>query len=169
MFLKNKNLIFKIRRSKVTDYAALSSHSKRRPKIVFNTNYRLMQVKSIAECSKGSILQYFSPSLSYNLSLRSLFCLFFSGRLRQVILYFKASLFSVIRQLDITCQKVDDWPYLLTKHKMSRGKSLLKTTDINIDIDLLYWYQYLSYFLLIHQYRWQLFSRLNSLGKSFGP
>ena len=27
-----------------------------------------MQVKSIAECSKGSILQYFRPSLSYNLS-----------------------------------------------------------------------------------------------------
>ena len=31
-----------------------------------------MQVKSIAQCSKGSILQYFRPSLSYQLSLRSL-------------------------------------------------------------------------------------------------
>ena len=41
------------------------------------TNYRLMQVKSIAECFKGSILQYFRPSLSYHLLLRSLFCLFF--------------------------------------------------------------------------------------------
>ena len=29
-----------------------------------------MQVKSIAECSNGSILQYFRPSLSYHLSLR---------------------------------------------------------------------------------------------------
>ena len=38
-------------------------------------------------CSKGSILQYFLPSLSYQLSLRSLFCLFVSGRLRQVLLY----------------------------------------------------------------------------------
>ena len=46
-----------------------------------------MQVKSIAECSKGSILQYFRLSLSYHLSLRSLFCLFFSGPLRQVLLY----------------------------------------------------------------------------------
>ena len=36
------------------------------------TNYRLMQVKSIAECS---ILQYFRPSLSYHLLFRSLFCL----------------------------------------------------------------------------------------------
>ena len=34
-------------------------HSKKK------TNYRLMQVKSIAECSKGSILQYFRPSLIY--------------------------------------------------------------------------------------------------------
>ena len=29
------------------------------PKLVFKTNYRLIQVKSIAECSNGSILQYF--------------------------------------------------------------------------------------------------------------
>ena len=34
-----------------------------------------------------SILQYFRPSLSYHLSLRSLFCLFLSGRLKQVLLY----------------------------------------------------------------------------------
>ena len=47
-----------------------------------------MQVKSIAECSKGSILQYFQPSLSYHLSLRSLFSLFLSGRFTQVLLYF---------------------------------------------------------------------------------
>ena len=64
----------------------LSSRSKRGPKLVFNT-YHLMQVKSIAECSKGSILQYFRPSLSYHLSLRSLFCLFSSECLRQVLLY----------------------------------------------------------------------------------
>ena len=34
------------------------------------------QVKSIAECSKGSILQYFWPSLSYHLSLRCCFVYF---------------------------------------------------------------------------------------------
>ena len=39
--------------------------------MVFKTVYRLMQVKSIAECSKGSILQYFLLSLSYHKSLRS--------------------------------------------------------------------------------------------------
>ena len=32
-----------------------------------------MQVKGIADCSKGSILHYFRPSLSYHLSLISLF------------------------------------------------------------------------------------------------
>ena len=37
--------------------------------------------------TKGSILQYFRPSLRYHLSLRSLFCLFLSGRFTQVLLY----------------------------------------------------------------------------------
>ena len=41
--------------------------------------YGLMQFKSIAECFKWSILQYFRPSLSYHLSLRYLFSLFLSG------------------------------------------------------------------------------------------
>ena len=59
----------------------LSGHSKRRPKFVFKTNNCLMQVKSIAECSKGSILQFFRPSLSYHLPLRPLFCLYLSGSL----------------------------------------------------------------------------------------
>ena len=67
----------------------LISHSKRTQKLVFRTDYCLMQAKSIAECSKGSILQYFRPSLSYHFSLRHLFCLFLSGRLRQILLYFK--------------------------------------------------------------------------------
>ena len=56
-------------------------------KFVFKTNYRLMQVKSIAECSMGSILQHFRPSLSYHFPLRHLFCLFLSGHLRQVLQY----------------------------------------------------------------------------------
>ena len=35
-----------------------NGHSQKDGKLVFNTNYRLMQVKSIAECSPWSILQY---------------------------------------------------------------------------------------------------------------
>ena len=46
-----------------------------------------MQVKSIAECSKGSTLQYFRPQLSYHLSLRYLFDLFLSGRFTQVLVF----------------------------------------------------------------------------------
>ena len=60
---------------------------KMKTKLVFKIDYRLMQVERVAECSKGSILQYFRPSISYNLSLISLFCLFLSGHLRQVLLY----------------------------------------------------------------------------------
>ena len=43
---------------------------------------RVMQVKSIAECSNESILQYFRPSLSYHLSLRSLFLSIFEWQLK---------------------------------------------------------------------------------------
>ena len=64
----------------------LSGHSKEDQNLVFKTEYRLMQVKGIAEFSKGSILQYFRPSLSYHLSLRSDFCLSLSVRLRQFFL-----------------------------------------------------------------------------------
>ena len=45
-----------------------------------------MQVTSIAECSKGSILQYFWPSLSNNVPLILSF-LFLSSRFTQVLLY----------------------------------------------------------------------------------
>ena len=55
-------------------------------KLVFKTIYCLMQVKSIAECSNGSIQQYFWPSLSYLMLLRSLFCLFLNGWFTQVLL-----------------------------------------------------------------------------------
>ena len=51
-------------------------HSQNYWKLISKTKYGLMQIKSIAECSKVSILQYFWPVLSYHLSLRSLFCLF---------------------------------------------------------------------------------------------
>ena len=63
-----------------------NDHPQKDRKLVFKT-HRLMQVKNIAECSKGSILQYFRPSLSYHLSLRTLFCLYMSGRFAQVLLY----------------------------------------------------------------------------------
>ena len=84
---------------------ALNSHSIRRQKLVFKTHNRLMQVKSVAECSKGSILQYFRPSLSNHLSLRPLVCLFLSGRLRQVLLYFFLNLLFYRTSYKMPCPK----------------------------------------------------------------
>ena len=54
-------------------------HSEKDWKLVYKTNFRLMQVKSIAE------VYYFWPSFSYHLSLRSLFYLFLSGHFTQVL------------------------------------------------------------------------------------
>ena len=47
-----------------------------------------MQVKSIADFSKGDILQLFRPSLNYSLSVIYLLCLLMSGRLRHVLLIY---------------------------------------------------------------------------------
>ena len=58
------------------------------PKISFQDRLSLNAGQKFAECSNGSILQYFQPSLSYHLSIRPLICLFLSGRFRQVLLYF---------------------------------------------------------------------------------
>ena len=66
-------------------------HSQKDQKLVFKTNYRLMQVRSIAECSKGIQGEHstiLSTFIKLPLSLRSLFCLFLSGRFTQVLLYF---------------------------------------------------------------------------------
>ena len=56
-------------------------------KLVFKTDYRLMQVKSIAECSKGTFCNTFDLD-SATICHYHLFCLFLSGRLSQVLLYF---------------------------------------------------------------------------------
>ena len=74
-------------------------------KMVFKTDYCLMQVKSI--------LQYFRPSLSYHLSFRSLFCLFLSGRLRQVLLYITNCASKQCQGTKLFCPlSVDSWWYM---------------------------------------------------------
>ena len=65
----------------------LSGHSKRRPKIGFQVRLSLNAGQKYCRMPQESILQYFPPSLSYHLSLRSLFCLFLSGHFTQVLLY----------------------------------------------------------------------------------
>ena len=50
-------------------------------------NGSLMKVKSIAECSPWSILQYFWPALSNNRNEKPILVVNLSGPLRQVLLY----------------------------------------------------------------------------------
>ena len=57
-------------------------------KIGFQEQLSLTTCQKYCRMLNRSILQYFRPSLSYQLSLRSLFCLFLSGCFTQVLLYF---------------------------------------------------------------------------------
>ena len=71
----------------ITVKPVLSGRSKKRPKIVFQDRLSLDSGQKYCRMLQKCILQYFRPSLSYHLSLRSLFCLFLGGHLRQVLLY----------------------------------------------------------------------------------
>ena len=65
----------------------LSGHQKRRPKIGFQDWLSLNAGQKYCRMLSRSILQYFPPSFTSTICLRPLFCLFLSGRLRQVLLY----------------------------------------------------------------------------------
>ena len=65
----------------------LRGHSKIRPKIGFQDWLLLNAGRKYCRMHQESILQYFRSSLNYHLSLRSLFFLFLSGHIRQVLLY----------------------------------------------------------------------------------
>ena len=84
MFLKNRNISSKIKRSKVTDYATLSGHSKIDKTKVFNTNGSLIKIESIAEL--GAFCNTFDLH-QVIIGLENQFLVFFlSGRRRQVLL-----------------------------------------------------------------------------------
>ena len=75
--------------NKINEYGKTCLKPPLKKKVFFKTDYGLMQIKSIAECS-WNILQYFPPALSYHLALRPLFCLFLNGRSRQDLLYLRS-------------------------------------------------------------------------------
>ena len=56
---KNKDLAEAMEELQVYSKTNIKQPLSKRQKLFFKTNYSLMQVKSITECSKGSILQYF--------------------------------------------------------------------------------------------------------------
>ena len=71
----------------ITVEPVLSGHLKIDKTKVVMENDSLMEVKSIAECSSWSILQYFWPALSDNWYWKPFFVFFLSGGLTQVLLY----------------------------------------------------------------------------------
>ena len=65
----------------------LSGHSKRRPIIGFQVQLSLNAGQKYCRMLQESILQYFRPSLSYNLILKPLCRLFMSNCLRHILWY----------------------------------------------------------------------------------
>ena len=83
-----KRLIFLLHKIKLIWYSKTClKQPLKRPIIGFQDRLSLNAGQKYCRMLQESILQYFRPSLSYNLSLRPLFCLFLSGHLRQVLLY----------------------------------------------------------------------------------
>ena len=82
---------------------AKNSHSKIDKTNILMTNVSLMKVKSIAECSTWSILQFFWPALSNNWSWKPIFCLFESGRFTQILLYTVKNSTSIHVNVDFHC------------------------------------------------------------------
>ena len=80
-------LITKLAENLKYSKTCLKRPKKKIPRIGFQDRLLLNAGQKNCRMLQESILQYFWPSLSYHLSLRVLFCLFLSGRLRQVLLY----------------------------------------------------------------------------------
>ena len=99
----------------------LSSHLKIDKTKIFWQNGSLMKVKSIAECSHWSILQYFWPALSDNWSWKPFLGIFESGRFRQVLLY----------QVNESIPDILSFPFLL-------GSFLWRTKLSKFDFALLF-------------------------------
>ena len=74
--------------SHVYSKTCLKRSLKKNTKMIFNTEYRVMQVKSLAECSPWSILLYFRPSLSYHFRIKTFVLYILNDSLRQVLLKF---------------------------------------------------------------------------------
>ena len=64
-----------------------NSHSQKDRKLVFKTNYRFMQVKSIAECSKGEHSAILLTFIKLPFVIEILVLSILSGRFTQVLLY----------------------------------------------------------------------------------
>ena len=95
----------------------------KRPKSVFNTNYRLMQVKycRMLQGEHSAILSTFING--YRLSLRSLFYLFLSGCFTQVLLYLSQCMRLRHLQVNLCCSQTQSWD-IVEGSGQNRGLSL---------------------------------------------
>ena len=86
-------ILIRLEQSNLGPYCLLYSKTclkqplKKMTKIGFQHWLSLNAGQKYCRMLKESILQYFLPPLRYHFSLRSLFCLFLSDRIRQVLLY----------------------------------------------------------------------------------
>ena len=101
----------------------------------FKTGYRLMQVRSIAECSNGAFGL---------LPLRPLFCLFLSGRLRQGLLYLVSGCTWYMHFRTVSAYEIRDlFSIAPGYHRLShitvgQGREALLITYINVIDSFLY-------------------------------
>ena len=124
---------------------------KKKTKIGFQDRLLLNAGQKYCRMLQESILQYFWPSLSYHLSLRSLFCLLLSGCLKQGLLYcgklFQFKLGLVLHMHVHTVEK----PYVCRKcekglisHSSSLKKHMVKNNSYCLNFKrLLEWSLYL--------------------------
>ena len=100
-------MVFKLSMLESLDVLLHSGCSKR-PKIGFQNRLSLNANQKYCRMLQESILQYFRPSLSYHLSLRSLFCLFLSGRFRQVFIVLR-QLSTILNDFNLSIFSVNQW------------------------------------------------------------
>ena len=77
----------------------LSGHSKTPPKMVFNTDYRVMQVKSIAECSKREHSAIFSTFIKLPFSIKTFVLSIFKRLLDTGFTVFISSSYFILNDL----------------------------------------------------------------------
>ena len=112
-------LVYRLLIYKCTVKPVLSGHSKRRPKCVFKTDYRLMQVKSIAECSKGEhsaiLLTFIKLSFAIRTFVLSIFETCYSVR-SDFVTWYNIILKTCVRLISMRIIPPSDSRYLSCGH-----------------------------------------------------
>ena len=109
----------------------LSGHSQIDKSKILMTYGSLMKVESIAECSKGSILQYFWPALSDNWSWKPNFGLLFEWPLKTGFTVFFRKIFLYVHLLVYVSMYQRDWNIDELQNQVSQPASAQETWTIS--------------------------------------